>query len=162
MDVQKTFLRSDCALVGGDSGGPLFDITGLVIGIHSRIGARITDNIHVPVDLYRTDWDKIAKGETIGGGNPFANPNMPYLGIERDPDSDACKVARVQPDTPADKAGMKADDVIVKFDGQDVNNFNDLLNVMVRKKPGDEVEVVVKRGDDNVTLKVKLGKRPAE
>jgi S1-C subfamily serine protease len=60
-------IRTDCTLVGGDSGGPLFDMQGRVIGIHSRIGGlAITENMHVPVDTYRQTWDKLAKGESWG------------------------------------------------------------------------------------------------
>ena len=61
-------IQTDCALVGGDSGGPLFDMHGKVVGIHSRIGGKeITENVHVPVDTFRQTWDKLAKGESWGG-----------------------------------------------------------------------------------------------
>jgi serine protease Do len=61
-------IRTDCTLVGGDSGGPLFDMQGRVIGIHSRIGGlAITENLHVPVDAYRKDWDRLARGDNIPG-----------------------------------------------------------------------------------------------
>jgi Trypsin-like peptidase domain len=60
-------LRTDCTLVGGDSGGPLFDMQGRVIGIHSRIGGfAITENMHVPVDTFRATWDKLAEGRSWG------------------------------------------------------------------------------------------------
>ena len=60
-------IRTDCTLVGGDSGGPLFDMQGRVIGIHSRIGGfAITENMHVPVDTFRKDWDKLARGDSWG------------------------------------------------------------------------------------------------
>src|SRR5262249_56787918 len=52
-----SLIQTDCTLVGGDSGGPLFDLDGKVIGIHSRIGERISFNIHVPVATYRDEWD---------------------------------------------------------------------------------------------------------
>jgi S1-C subfamily serine protease len=60
----KMIVRTDCTLVGGDSGGPLFDLDGKVVGIHSRIGGIITENIHVPVATYRDTFDKLAKGES--------------------------------------------------------------------------------------------------
>ena len=47
---------TDCPLIGGDSGGPLFDFDGNVIGIHSRIGAPLTVNMHVPVNAYAEGW----------------------------------------------------------------------------------------------------------
>jgi S1-C subfamily serine protease len=60
-------LRTDCVIVGGDSGGPLFDMTGKVIGIHSRIGFGITENMHVPIDTYHQTWHRLAKGDSWGG-----------------------------------------------------------------------------------------------
>src|SRR5262249_42222176 len=63
------YIESDCTLVGGDSGGPLFDMQGNLVGIHSRIGWNITDNVHVPVDTYRDTWDRLAKAESWGGWN---------------------------------------------------------------------------------------------
>ncbi len=58
-----TVLQTDCALVSGDSGGPLFDLAGRVIGVNSRIGDAATLNFHVPVDLFVTHWDRLAAGE---------------------------------------------------------------------------------------------------
>lgn len=65
--ASNSFLRTDATLVGGDSGGPLFDMQGRVIGIHSRIGNSITENVHVPVDTYKQTWDRLVAGESWGG-----------------------------------------------------------------------------------------------
>lgn len=66
--VNPVVVRTDCALVGGDSGGPLFDLDGRVVGIHSRIGSgSITENLHVPVDTYRESWDRLVAAESWGG-----------------------------------------------------------------------------------------------
>src|SRR5262249_12626858 len=70
-DATKSLIRPDCTLVGGDSGGPLFDLDGRVIGIHSRISGSIAANIHVPVDTYRETFERLVKAEVWGGGNPF-------------------------------------------------------------------------------------------
>ena len=56
-------IQTDCALVGGDSGGPLFDLDGRIIGIHSRIGMAMDINMHVPIDVFADNWDRLAKGE---------------------------------------------------------------------------------------------------
>jgi serine protease Do len=153
----KSAITSDCCLVGGDSGGPLFDMHGRVIGIHSRIGGSITANVHVPVDTYRDTWDRLAKGEAFGG----PTTSDAYLGIQADPDAKNCLVSSVQAGSPAEKAGMKPMDIIVKFDGQKVEAFDDLGALIRKKKPGDEVAVEIRRGDETVTLKVVLGRRPA-
>src|SRR5690606_1520398 len=66
LDVEDDAIRTDCTLVGGDSGGPLFDMQGRVIAIHSRIGGPLTANIHVPVNVYKENWDRLAAGEAWG------------------------------------------------------------------------------------------------
>lgn len=61
--VGPTLVQSDCPLVGGDSGGPLFDLQGRVIAIHSRIGGPTDMNLHVPVDVFHESWERLKKGE---------------------------------------------------------------------------------------------------
>ncbi len=62
----KAFYRSDCTVSGGDSGGPLFDLEGRVIGIHSSISMDITENRHVPIGVFQDDWEKLKKGGSWG------------------------------------------------------------------------------------------------
>src|SRR3954466_942030 len=80
LDLRGTFITTDCTLVGGDSGGPLFDLDGKVIGIHSRIGASTLANIHVPVDTYTETWDRLAAAEAWGDRFAFG-PRGPLLGV---------------------------------------------------------------------------------
>jgi len=161
-------LVTDCTLVGGDSGGPLFDMSGKVIGIHSRIGLNVAQNYHVPVDTYRETWDKLAKGDVWGGGFDFGVFGRPkpvskaYFGIVVEGDAETCKLSEVTKGSPADKAGLKVEDEITKFDGKKVTKFEDLAAVIKDKKPGDEIEVVVTRGTETLTMKVTLAKRPEE
>jgi serine protease Do len=154
-------IRTDCTLVGGDSGGPLFDMQGRVIGIHSRIGMSLADNMHVPVDTYRDTWDRLVKGEKWGGGwFDFSSRRTPaYLGIEADPDVPECKIIKVTPGSPAEKAGFKVGDVVTKFDGNKIGNFDDLGIAIRKKKVGDSVAVEVLRDKKPMTIKVVLGKR---
>jgi len=154
LNNSRSAMTSDCTLVGGDSGGPLFDMQGRVIGIHSRIGGTITANVHVPVDTYRDTWDRLAKAESINGG--LGAPE-PYLGVQGDPDGKGCVIAGVQPASPAEKAKLQANDIILKMDGQKVETFDDLGGLIRKKKPGDEVTLDVRRGEEMLTLKVKLG-----
>src|SRR5262249_25426950 len=125
-EARDMFVRTDCSLVGGDSGGPLFDMQGRVIGIHSRIGGPITANIHVPVDTYRGTWAGLAKAGAGGGrpGSP-ALSTVPYMGTEGDADADQARVPRVVPDSPAEKAGLKVDDVITMFDGKKIGAYSE-------------------------------------
>jgi serine protease Do len=153
LENNDNLVRTDCTLVGGDSGGPLFDMQGKVIGIHSRIGATIATNIHVPVDTYRTTWERLAKGESWGG------PSEAYVGVQSDPDAKDCKIKEITPDSPAAKAGFQANDVVTKFDGEKINNFEELRARILKKKPGDEVPVEIVRGDAAMTLRVVIGRR---
>lgn len=56
-------LQTDCPIVAGDSGGPVFDLSGKVIAINSRIGGTTELNLHVPVDLFTENWDRLVKGD---------------------------------------------------------------------------------------------------
>jgi serine protease Do len=152
-----TVVRTDCALVGGDSGGPLFDIQGKVIGIHSRIGSDITANLHVPVDTYRATWERLAKGEAWGGR--LAQGPEPYLGVERDPNAKDCKLLRIVPGSAAEKAELKQNDVVTRFGDTPIGSFEDLVAQVARCKPGDTVTLEVRRGDETITVRVQLGRR---
>jgi len=153
-DKEKGFVRTDCVLVGGDSGGPLFDMDGKIIGIHSRIGPFITFNIHVPADTYRDHWDALAKGQVI---QPV---QLAYLGVKPDPDAKEFKVINVVADSPAAKAGVKIDDIITMIDGQKISTRDDMEKALKNKKPGNQVALNILRGEETLTLKLTLGKRP--
>ncbi len=154
-------IQTDCTLVGGDSGGPLWNMQGQVVGIHSRIDGPITSNIHVPVDTYRDTWDRLVKGEAWGAGLGVQSTNV-YMGVRGDPESKECRLAHIVPDGPAAKAGLQVDDVITKFDNHPVTTYDEMRNLLVNKKPGDKVKVEVRRGNELLKLEITLGKRPAE
>jgi serine protease Do len=154
LSQKDEFLRTDCALVGGDSGGPLFDLDGKVIGINSRIGEFLTYNLHVPVDTYRATWARLAKGDVWGG----KKRGGPYIGVEID---DNCRILNVIEGSPAEKAGLKANDVVLRFDKDQIEDADDLLMLIAKQKPGDEVSVRVRRGKQILNLKVIIGRHPA-
>jgi len=160
LSADERTITTDAALVGGDSGGPLFDLTGKVIGIHSRIGPSMASNMHVPVDTYRDTWERLVKSEVWSDRDRFAGRrNRAWMGFSLDLEAKECRIAEVKPMSPAEKAGFKPNDVVTEFDGKKIASSDDLSEVLRRKKPGDEVAVVVRRGKDVVTLKVILGKR---
>ncbi len=167
LEVSSSVLRTDCTLVGGDSGGPLFDMKGHVIGIHSRIGARITDNMHVPVDTYRDTWSRLVKGESFGGGlfglagGGNNRDNSAYLGLMFDPNLDAPKVTEVTRDSPAARAGILVDDILTKFDGKVIKTFDELIKQLGNRKPGDVIALEVLRDKKPLIVKITLGKKPS-
>lgn len=158
----KSAIVSDCALVGGDSGGPLFDMHGRVIGIHSRIGGKVNSNVHVPIDTYRDTWGKLAAGDVWGSQFPildFLKPPEPYLGLRAFEDKKSLKIEAVTAGSPADKAGLKIHDVILKVDNRVFTRIDDLADFLRTKRPGGQINVQVQRGGETITAAVTLGKR---
>jgi serine protease Do len=147
-------LLTNCTLVGGDSGGPLFDLDGNVIGIHSQIAFKLDNNIHVPADTFKAQWEQLVAGEHVG------TPAKAFLGVVFDKDwaEPGARLAEVD-EGPGTKAGLEVGDVIVRFDGAEVASADAVRAVLRKKKPGDAVEVVIKRGDETLTKTVTLGKR---
>jgi S1-C subfamily serine protease len=81
------------------------------------------------------------------------------MGIEPDPDEERCIIKRIYKDSPAEKAGLKAEDLILKFDGTSIKNFEELFPLIGKKKIGDKVTVEVQRGKEVVKVEVVLGKK---
>lgn len=146
-----SFVQTDCTLVGGDSGGPLFDMKGRVIGIHSRIGDPINQNLDVPSDKYKEAWAGLTSESVLGVS--------PYLGVTMAEDATECKLGRVTPRGPADQAGLKAGDVITRFAGHEVGSYDEMVKLLKEQMPYAEVTVDVKRGDEIKELKVTVGFR---
>jgi len=147
---------SDCTIVSGDSGGPLFNTAGEVIGISSRIGGPLDANLHVPVDAYTKDWTRLTKGDTWGSQG---RGNGAYLGVRGEGDGSTAKISYVQPGSAAARGGLKAGDVIKKFDSKPVTTYASLVGLIIRKRPGNKVKIVVQRGTKTVNLDITLGKR---
>ncbi len=92
-----TSVITDCTIMGGDSGGPLFDMNGNVIGISSRCDNRLTVNIHVPSDCFSDAWDRLTSGEDYNS----TSPGDPYLGIAADENAEDARIGEVFPRTGA-------------------------------------------------------------
>jgi len=162
-NVTRDIVRSNCTLVGGDSGGPLFDLDGNVVGIHSRIGLTLAHNLHIPTEEFRKQWDALAAGELFGKVAKRASGPAPFLGVTfpEDDEDDAWITDKVDPDTPAGKAGLQAGDTITKFNGEAVKSVKKFRELLAKKKPGDEVKLTVRRGTEIFTFTVTLGRRGA-
>jgi serine protease Do len=154
------FLSTDCTLIGGDSGGPLFDLDGKIVGINSNIGESVKNNNHAGIDGFRDDWDRMVKGEQWGSLqlNPLLNPERPMLGIQmgRARRGEGVPVEVVYPRTPAAAAGIKIDDLITAVDGSTIKDEEELLQVLAKKQPGEVVTLGVVRDDQPTKIKVTL------
>ncbi len=157
------FLTTDCTLIGGDSGGPLFDLDGRVIAIHSSIGQSLSNNNHAGIDGVREDWTRLKAGETWGelSLNPFANPEMPVLGIGMAAmrGVEGVIVDTVVPHSPAAAAGVRPGDLIVSIDGSEVADARELLTILAKKQAGDQVKIGVTRDQKKLEINVTLKRR---
>ena len=104
-------LCTDCKLVGGDSGGPLFNMRGEVVGIHSSIGPMITHNFHVPITAFRRDWQRLLASDLWGGRYDRRNQRRAMLGVSGTTTGGKCVITEVAEDMPAAKAGVRVGDV---------------------------------------------------
>jgi serine protease Do len=155
--VDKEAITTDCTLVGGDSGGPLFDMEGRVIGINSRIAERLTTNMHVPVNAYneRGAWDRLVKGD-VWGHLPGQNP---WLGVGGDPDAKDAKIANVTSKSPAENYGLQVGDVILAFDGREIPDFSALKQAVDDCHPNEWVRLKYRRGDELREVGIRLGRK---
>jgi serine protease Do len=165
LERNKKVLRTDCTLVGGDSGGPLFDLEGRVVGIHSRIGPTLNMNFHVPVDTFDETWDRLEKAEVWGGAKSILNlfgggGGNAFMGIQTEVRDGKIVVEVVVKDSPAEKAGVKKGDVLVKLGSTALSGGDDIPAQLKKKKVGDKVELEILRDGKTMKLEVTLGKRP--
>jgi serine protease Do len=147
-------LSTDCTLIGGDSGGPLFDMQGTVIGVHSRIGGPLTANLHIPVNSFQESWDRLARGDNWG----HTPGNRPFIGVQGEAKSNVARLTRVFPKSPAEQAGLKVEDIVVSFAGQTIRDFDSLRSYVEDQEPGARVPIEVQRGDQRLTLEVEIGR----
>ena len=154
--VTDTTIVTDCSLIGGDSGGPLFDLQGKLIGIHSRIGVDVDDNMHVPMKVFMTSWDRLANSEAWGTLPGF----KPVIGVTASRTSDAkkeCVIGSVSANGPAAQAGVKPGDQIVRFNGSEITSFDRLKEEVDATVPGERVTLEVLREGKRVTLRLIVG-----
>lgn len=160
LTVNKRVIETDCILIGGDSGGPLFDMEGRVVGVHSRIGVGLTKNLHVPVHAYQDNWKRLARGESWGDLRELTGP--PRIGVKGEPGVVEARIFQVLPASPAEAAGLRSGDLVVRVGDEGVSTFDDLKQSVARLNPGDDVTVIVLRGTERKEFTVIIGAGSAQ
>jgi serine protease Do len=159
--VESTY-QSDCTLIGGDSGGPLFNLQGQVIAIHSRVGRQLQMNMHVPMHEYIKHWENLAKAEFIGEG-PFVHKPVKgkgFLGLATEARKEGgLTVTKVGKDSPADKADFKDGDVLLKLNGSELKTREQFQAMLKEMAEDDALEFDAIRDGKPLTFKLKLGAR---
>ncbi|MBI5119907.1 MAG: DegQ family serine endoprotease [Rhodospirillales bacterium] len=160
------FLQTDAAINRGNSGGPMFNMRGEVIGINTAIyspsGGSVGIGFAVPSALAKPVIEDLKKfGRTKRGWlgvhiQTVTEEIAENLGI-KDKDNRGALVASVTPKGPAEKAGLKGGDVILTFDGKKVNEMRRLPRIVAETQVGRTVDVVVLRQGKTQTMKVTVG-----
>jgi serine protease Do len=163
------FIQTDVAINPGNSGGPLFNQEGEVVGmnsqIYSRTGGYMGLSFAIPIEVAMNVADQLKTSGRVSRG---------WLGVLiQDVTRDLAEsfgmkqprgalVAKVLPNSPAEKAGAKVGDIIVKFDGKEVVNSSNLPPIVGSSKVGVLIPVEIIRDSRRKTLKVKLGELPED
>jgi putative serine protease PepD len=151
-------IQTDAAINHGNSGGPLLDLQGRVIGVNSQIESQSGGNDGVGFAVPSNTVKRVAAALIADGEIEHA-----YLGVSTEDTAggDGAAIAEVRPGTPAERAGLEAGDVVTAVDGDGIPSADELRRAIDARKPGDEVELTVRRGDGTETVTVTLGTRPS-
>ncbi len=163
------FIQTDAAINPGNSGGALVNLKGELIGINTAIytssGGYQGIGFAIPINLAKHVMNMIIeKGEVVRG----------YLGVEiQMVDADLAKkfgieepigvlISKVYEDSPAEKAGLKVGDLILRYDGKKVESPSHLQMMVISTEPGTKVKLEIVRGKKHGIIEVRVGKRPSE
>ncbi|CUR56710.1 putative peptidase S1C [metagenome] len=153
-------VQTDAAINPGNSGGPLVNLAGEVVGVNSAIattGGATTESgnigvgFAIPIEQVRTTVDQILR---------TGKAEYPVIGAQvrtgGEPQAEGATITEVMPDTPAERAGLKKDDVIVRVGDQPVNDGIALIVAIRTHQPGETVEMSVVRGGEEQVVEVEL------
>lgn len=161
------FIQTDAALNPGNSGGPLFNQSGQVIGVNSRIfsgtGGYMGLSFSIPIDVAMDIADQLKKNGKV---------TRSYLGVAMQdvdrnlaeayklPKPEGALVTQVAPNSPAEKAGLKAGDVILKYNGSAISRTSELLNYLNRTSPNQSIQLEILRDDKMHQIQAILSTSP--
>ncbi len=161
------FIQTDVAINPGNSGGPLFDMNGHVVGINAQIYTRTGGfmglSFAIPIDMVSEVIAQIKKdGHVVRGWlgvyiQEVTRDLAESFGLDR---PKGAIIAEITEDGPADEAGLEAGDIVLEFDGREVESSSALPPMVGQVKPGKTVEVEILRGGERKTVEVTLGQLP--
>jgi len=165
----KSYIQTDVSINPGNSGGPLLNIRGQVIGINSAIystsGGSIGIGFAIPINIVKNVIAQlIQKGKVdrgyIGIYIQDVNENLAkYYKLDK---VEGVIITDVQSGSPAEKAGLKPGDLVIKVNNKTVEDASSLISTISNIAPGGEVSLTIKRGSQEMEVKVTVGKRSEE
>ena len=148
-------LQTDAPINPGNSGGALVDLGGRVVGINDAIVSQSGGNdgvgFAIPIDTAKSVADRLVAGETVEQARLGVEGDNPAVGRA------GALIADVVSGSPAEEAGIQVGDLVVAFDGDDIQGMNELAAAVGGRAPGDEVTLTVVRGAGEIELGVTLG-----
>ena len=163
------FIQTDASINQGNSGGPMFDMRGNVIGINSQIlspsGGNVGIGFAIPSEQAAPIVQTLMKGQTVKRGylgvqiSPLGEDLAESLGLAKNSGE---FIQGVEPGRGADKAGIKAGDVIVSVNGQEVNPDQNLSSIVANQPIGAKVPIVLIRNGQRMTVTAVVSERPPE
>ncbi|WCT73691.1 Do family serine endopeptidase [Sphingomonas naphthae] len=163
------YLQTDAAINQGNSGGPMFDMAGNVVGINTAIysptGGNVGIGFAIPAEQAKPVIDQLMKGGRIKRGylgvgiQPMTEDIAAGLGLPKDRGE---IVARVEPGQPAERSGIRQGDVILKVNGKDVTPDDTLSYIVANTAIGSKVPIELIRNGQRMTLTATVGERPPE
>ncbi len=157
--VSSNMLQSDCVMMGGDSGGGLFNLAGEVIGINSMIWTGRDQNLHVSMAPFLRSWDAMMHNETI---HVWEQGSGGWLGLSTQGGNEGLRIGAIAPASPALSAGLKEGEVIVKANNQTFAAPTDFSEFVRGHTVGEIVTLLIKSAQGQRVVEVKLGRKPKE
>jgi len=164
----ENFIQTDAAINFGNSGGPLINLDGKVVGINTAIAGssgNIGLGFAIPINMAKHAYDQLVKGGTVERGylgigmGYLTDETAPFFGLKKN--AKGVLISEVIEDSAADKAGLKHNDVVIEFNGEPIESREAFRNQVAMLKPGTRINLVVWRDRKRKAITVKLGKRPS-
>ncbi|MDA7704347.1 Do family serine endopeptidase [Candidatus Pelagibacter sp.] len=160
----EDYIQTDASINSGNSGGPLFDMNGDVIGINTAIlgkGGSIGIGFSIPSNSAKKVVSQLIEfGETKRGwlGVRIQVVSEEIAEVEKLDEPRGALVASVAEKSPSDKAGIKAGDIILEFNGTKINEMKELPIIVAQTEVGKTIDVKIWRNKREITKKIKLGR----
>jgi serine protease Do len=146
-------VQTDCTIFPGDSGGPLFDMYGRVIAIHTAITDSTVENFHVPINEFFDTWNELTAPP------PPPRP-LAYCGLGVSDDAAGCLLSKIEKNSPAAKADLKLGDHLLTVNGRRIEVAAMFKHWMADSGPGETLQLEIKRGQKVLHVPIKLQTQP--